>query len=265
MSDLSNKILQTIENQKIEPRPKWQFIAKSYTLWILAGLSLIFGSIASSMVFLNITDTAHMPTPPCLLNPNFPPCHESSIHWFFLAIPYAWLITLGLFIWVLYYNIRHFKKAYHYPAWLLISSAFLGSILLGSLLSLAGLHRSLDDAFSRRIPIYTPMFDARVHVWQRPDEGFMAGRVKQMVTGGFDLEDFQKNIWQINLDSETIVDQEAINLNVGDMVRVIGEKTADNQFRAEEIKSWNPSHYRNNPAGPLGKSSNTDSVIIINN
>lgn len=265
MSDLSNKILQTIESQKIEPRPKWQFIAKSYTLWVLAGLSLIFGSIASSMIFLNITDTVSMPMPPCLLNHNFSYCHESSIHWFFLAIPYAWLITFSLFIWVLYYNIKHFKKAYHYPVWLLVGSAFLGSILLGNLLSLAGLHRSLDDTFAKRIPIYTPMFDARVNVWQRPDEGFVAGRVKKISSKEFDLEDFQNNLWQINLDNDTIVDQEVATLNLGEIVRVIGEKTSNNQFRAEEIKSWNQSHYRNKTALPHLKSSDTNSIIIINN
>ena len=52
--DLSQKVLEEIKDKKIEPKAKWQFLLKDSFVWILFGLSIFVGALATAAAIFNI-------------------------------------------------------------------------------------------------------------------------------------------------------------------------------------------------------------------
>ena len=54
MQTLKDKILHDIHDERITPRPRWQFIALHILLWVFFSLTLLAGIIAFSFLFLEV-------------------------------------------------------------------------------------------------------------------------------------------------------------------------------------------------------------------
>ena len=57
MNDLlPEKIIEELKKQGIESRPRWQFLLKRWTLWLVAILSTIIGGIAVAVIIFTFVD-----------------------------------------------------------------------------------------------------------------------------------------------------------------------------------------------------------------
>ena len=163
--DFTQNIIEKIKTEKLEPKSRWRFLLKNYLIWILGGLSLLFGSLATSVVIY------------LLKHSNWQLAEKGDDFWsfFLLTIPYFWIIFLSLFVFVIYYNFKHTKKGYKYKPLHIIIIAILASIIIGELFYLAGLSKKIDDVLGARAPFYKEMFNPQLHYWCNPDKGRLAG------------------------------------------------------------------------------------------
>ena len=240
MNSASEKTLEKIEQEKITPTARWRFLAKRYSAWTLTAVSLIFGALAFSLILYLIGSQ----------NWNVRQAMGSEwLRWVFLSLPLAWIVFFILFVLVIYYNIRHFKRGYRYPTYLVATSALVTVIFFGVIAADLGLHQKIHDLFSAHLPFYQRVFDDRVNAWDRPGEGFLAGRIENQVAGGFDLRDFLNHEWLIKTDNSTEWEG-SVKFIVGEPVKVVGHKIGQASFQAVEIRPWERRGGALRPGGP---------------
>jgi heme/copper-type cytochrome/quinol oxidase subunit 2 len=228
MSDnLGQKILDKIKNTHLEPKPRWHFLLKNRLVWTAGIVTLLIGAVAMSVIFylVNNQDLAL-----------YKQVDSSFISWFLLSLPYFWIFFLALFIYLLYYNIKHTKKGYRYHPLLLISSAILLSILLGALFSTLGMGKYIDSVLSQRAPLYNRVFNPHINMWSQPERGRLAGLiVLKQDNQHFILLDRDQGQWQV------IHGGQADHLvKVGQVIKLIGRIEAQNEFQAQELMIMQP-------------------------
>src|SRR3989339_675703 len=99
IENLAQKIIHTIEDKKITPRPRWKFLLKNYSLWTLFGIATVIGSLAVSIIIflLRHNEWEYLP-------------HNNIWITMFSIIPLFWVIVLIIFVALASYNIRHTNK-----------------------------------------------------------------------------------------------------------------------------------------------------------
>jgi len=168
-----------------------------------------------------------------------------------LTLPYFWLIFLGLFVFVIYYNIKHTKRGYRYPIWLILLSSIIASIALGEVLFAFNIGEGIDRVLSRKAPLYERLINPQFDFWSNPEEGRLIGvPIGFSEDERFTLIDRDKKKWEIIPASSTVskflekmpmikdvIDEEGAPLPP---VRLIGEKISEQEFRVTKIMPLMP-------------------------
>lgn len=213
-----------IKEKKVRPKARWRFLLKNYVIWSLGVLALLSGGLAFSLViylmwhqdwgiYQEITDS----------------------FWKFalLAMPYFWIIILVLFITAVNYNFKHTKKGYRYPLALIVALSVVASSVLGAIFFRAGAGRAIDDYLGERAPFYTEIFNRRPRLWVQPEDGRLAGLIiSREAEEAYNLIDRERREWLIIEVEEPV--------EIGRPVRIVGEQTGPNIFRAETVMPFGP-------------------------
>lgn len=227
--DFDEKLIAKIKGENIAPRPRWHFLLKDYAVWVSGALSLLVGGAAISVIIylLKYDDAVFRVLP--------------RAGWWeiiLLTLPYFWLLFLGLFIFILYYNLKHTQRGYRYPVWLIISASIVMSGILGGVFHSLGLGERIDRTLGRRAPFYDRVFNPQVDFWSRPEEGRLAGLVSGREGRYISLVDRNREAWIARLAIGDGYPEEFIA--VGEPVHLVGKIAGDHQFIAERVL----------PAGP---------------
>ncbi|KKQ46447.1 MAG: hypothetical protein US63_C0001G0015 [Candidatus Moranbacteria bacterium GW2011_GWC2_37_8] len=157
-----------------------------------------------------------------------------------MLVPFFWLLTLILFAISAYFNWRCTKIGYHYRRrWIVLGSIAL-SVVFGSIFYVVGLGKQTDNIMSRMSPFYDQYkHRARNELWLQPEKGLLTGKIIDID------EETEKLIVRDEDGKKWIVD----DLNVkwenkkleenGKIIKVIGEKNGEYEFRAREIRRCN--------------------------
>ena len=231
MGELEKKILEKIKEEKIVPKPRWQFLLKDYSIWSAFLVSVVVGGLAFCVAlsitvdndwdiyrYLSISPVKHM----------------------LLSLPYLWIVLLFLFLALAFYNYKHTKIGYRHSVFIVLGLSIAGSILLGYVFHSAGIGRKIDRIFARNVPLYQEMecCSNRKDIWSQPDKGLLGGRILNVrFEDGFDLEDFQGIVWQVEKNGQVLI-REPFLVRVGEGVKLIGEERAQQHFWAREIRHW---------------------------
>lgn len=222
-NNFAEHLLEKIKEENISPKPRWHFLLKNYVVWVFGALALIFGSAAISVIiYLLKYNNWEMGL---RLDVGF-------LSFFLMTLPYLWLIFLGLFIFVLSYNIKHSPKGYRYPFSFIIIFAILISIILGELFFLAGLGRKIDDVLGQKAPLYARMFNPQLDFWFNPREGRLAG-LAVLSEDDLNIIDPTGKVWKVILPAQVSNDLEPFN---GQPLHLIGEIISETTFEAKVIK-----------------------------
>jgi len=231
MGELEKKILEKIKEEKIVPKPRWQFLLKNYSIWTAFVASVIIGGMAFcvslSIIANNDWDLYRY-------------LKISPVTHILLSLPYLWLVLLFLFLGLAIYNYKHTKCGYRHGVFIVFGLSIAGSLLLGYIFHSYGMGRKIDRIFSRNIPIYQETFCCcnRKDIWSQPDKGLLGGRIMNVrLDDGFELEDFQGMVWQVEKDGQVLI-REPFLVRVGEGVKLIGEERAQQHFWAREIRHW---------------------------
>ncbi|MFA5753878.1 MAG: hypothetical protein WC905_00765 [Patescibacteria group bacterium] len=235
------KLLKKIKEEKIAPKPRWHFLLKNYVIWVVGGLALLVGAGAVSVLtYLMINNDLGIHRA----------LGKTRGEFLLLTLPYFWLVFLGLFIFVIYYNIKHTKRGYRYPLWAVALVSVLASVILGEALFLLGIGEKIDSVLGRRAPFYERFMNPQLEFWSQPEEGRLVGMALQLSGDErFVLIDRDQKEWEVIPASSTVQEflatmpflDEATPADIPlPPLRLIGEQISENEFRAETIMSLMP-------------------------
>jgi hypothetical protein len=240
--EFGSKLLEKIKEEKIAPKPRWQFLLQKYTVWGSGFLALVVGSLAVSIIIYFIEDE----------NRNvYQKLDGSCLKFIFLTLPYFWLILLAIFIFIFYYYLKHTGRGYRYPIVAAVAVSIFLSLFLGAIFFQLGVGRLIDDLLGERTPLYSSVLNRQMTFWNAPNQGRLTGLViLQTSDSEFILLDIDRQTWQVI----AAPDQYFLPgiIIAGKPVRVIGVKTDDNVFQARDVFPVGPGrrffhHFENDP------------------
>jgi len=227
MSHLIENVIEKIKDGNIKPTPRWVFILKWSAIWCLFIISVLMGSIAVSLIIFQISDT------------DWTIYSQMSHNWleFILwALPYFWIILMVIFLALAHYNLRHTKKGYKYNVFAVLGLSIILSIVLGGVFYFSRLSEKVEGALLSTIPQYEKLHYGKQVLWQRPEQGFLAGTVIELNGNVFVLQDLDSRNWEVDtLDSDLIP---GFVLRQRAMVKMIGDFLDAGKFHAKVISPW---------------------------
>jgi len=234
MENLGDKVLRKIKEEKIRPRPRWQFLLEEYIIWLFFFASLILGALAFC-VTLHIFSANDWDLYRYL--------HTSLVGHILISIPYLWIVFLSIFIWVAYYNFKYTKSGYRRETYLIVGLSVVGSLLLGAFLNTLGTGEKIEDAVAASVPIYEKITCCanRKDIWVQPANGLLAGSIIAVIDSrNFELKDFFGTNWRVQEDDDTL-EYAPLEFKANEKVKIIGEKEPNFVFWAREVRPWKKS------------------------
>jgi len=227
--EISQDVLERIQKEGIQPKPKWEFLLREWVIWVLAAVCVLVGGIAVSVILtLLVTDGLGLAF-----------FQAPSKGLILAAMPYVWLVLLVSFLLVAEYNIRHTKRGYRYR-W---ASVFVGVVLLSIPLGLIffkiGWGERVERA-SQRMPFYERLAEQRENIWEHPEGGLIRGEVSDWSAElrVIHLQDSAGKEWTVLYKKDVMTPRHWIP-SKGSFIKVLGEQTADLEFQARAVLPWN--------------------------
>ena len=218
--NFKKEILKKIESKNIEPKPKWQFLLKNYTLWSVGYLAVVFGGLFASIIIFGLFNNDWF--------------LDSNI---FKYISLGWIILFGLFVFIADYNFKNTKYGYKYTLKQVVGISILISLLLGWLFYSIGLASATDKILEQKIPRYVGIENRKMQFLNQPEKGLLSGKIVPSPRSDvLILEDFGGNNWEIDVSDLTEID--FVILDNFEMVNILGEKTAEGKFEACIVRPW---------------------------
>lgn len=228
MSLFSEKITKDIQEKKITPSPKWHFLLKNYGILSAFIISIICGSVATSVILFMFFDYDR---------DVYQYLHRPFFTDFILSIPYLWIIILFVFIAIAHYGFEKTYTGYRYEIYKIISISLVLSIIIGTGLFYAGLGSDIDDLLSRHVPFYENLIYNKDDIWIFPQKGLLSGQIIGFSgPNSFVLRDFKGKIWQILENNLSKYDYSLIRKGIS--LRLLGHQVNADSFEAESLRLW---------------------------
>ncbi|MDD4900835.1 MAG: hypothetical protein PHS62_01825 [Patescibacteria group bacterium] len=229
--NFGQELLNKIDNQHLQPKPRWQFLLKNYIVWLLGALSLVLGSVTMALVLYMLRyDELDV----------YRRAGGQIWNEALLIVPLFWLVCLILFILFVFYDFKLTKKGYRYSLVAVLSIIILTSVILGGAFHLLGVGKIVDDALGRRAPFYDRIMNPGINFWSQPTAGRLVGVITQQTNADeYLLLDGSGIRWAV-LTAGAKRDRRA-QIIIGLPARFLGEAQDDHYFRAEEILPAIPS------------------------
>jgi hypothetical protein len=239
MKKLADNILNKIDQEKIKPIPKWEFLLKDSVIWGTFVVSVMFGSIGSAITMFLLVNSEVLA--------DFS-LASSFLQWIILSIPVVWIVITLIFVLISIYNFKHTDEGYRYSVFSIFAVSLVISILIGSIFYFFGLSERLNNWFGQSIPYYTSMMDTRISVWTRPEEGYLSGTITSIDSKDkiIRIVDYTNTEWVVSYVNANIKGR--VELSVGGEIKIIGTMESTSKFTATEIRSWSGSGMMRNSA-----------------
>ncbi|NTW53217.1 MAG: hypothetical protein HGB15_00280 [Chlorobaculum sp.] len=240
----SDQIIREIEKRKVVPIPRWHFILKSAVFWALALISVVTGAISMATAIYVFFDNDYL-------------ADHAGIEKLFVerpfveviveAIPYVWLIALGLFILTAFYGFRHTRKGYRYPTLRVISVSLLLSALLCGILDSFDIGRYIHRYLIENVQGYGQLVHTNEVIWAQMEKGLLGGKVVRYSAHDslVVIRDYKRRLWQVDISRATF--QPGAQIAIGKYLKITGLKTGPNAFKAAAIRPWGRKIHRHNP------------------
>lgn len=220
--NISQEVLDKIKD--IKPKPRWEFLLKNYSIWLLGLVSLLLGSLAFAVILY------------MMINNDWD-VHQyiagSMSQFILLTLPYFWLIFLGLFILAAHLNFKYTKRGYKFSFFKVALGSIVISMLFGAFLHNIGVGQAIDNIMAKRMPFYKELINKRQQIWLQPEQGLLAGIVIGVGNEQTVVEDINGQLWYISdLSTST---PPMFNLQIGDRIRMLGERIDSENFEAHQI------------------------------
>lgn len=252
MSDISKNVLEQIKEEKIKPKPRWEFLVKNNIFWAVFAIFVALGGVAVSVMIFMLTDQDW---------DIYDKLGKSFTEYLLLSVPYFWLLLVMAFLAFAWIDLKHTKSGYKYSFFRIGILNIVSSLVLGVIFFYSGLGLKMDKAFAENIPFYQTMHPLRpANVWENPERGFLVGEIISFVgDDNFNLVDPLDNEWLI--ECVNCVWRSGAEAREGMVVKIFGQKVDNHNFQAFEMRIGRPGlvpkrqpsqPFRSAPGGPNG-------------
>jgi len=223
----SDKLLEKIKADNIQPKPKWQFDVKNNMVWLFYFLFVLIGSISFSIILFAIQQTdfellSHM--------------GHSKLELFLSILPFIWLILLVVFILGSIYAIYNSKRGYKFTFSKMIAFNVGLSLLIGTVFFVGGGASWFEKSFALRAGFYESIQNKKEKIWQNPEKGNIAGTIQAIDGKEITFKDFDDKIWKVNIEDAFV--PRAVFLEKGEKMKISGKVITSNTFNAEGLYPW---------------------------
>ncbi len=149
---LTDSILKKIEEQRLAPTPRWQFLLTRTAFWVLAILSVVIGGVAFGVADYVFFDNDGI---------NLSSLQDAPIHDIALSIPYLWLAVLGIFTYIAYKGFRKTRSGYRYTTVMVLCSSVVASVVLGMSLNAVDFGQSVHTYLLSHATFYDALIHSR--------------------------------------------------------------------------------------------------------
>jgi len=248
MTTTSEKILESIKKEHIQPAPRWKFLARNSVLWMMFAIALLIGALSFSVI-VNLLANHDWDIYRYL--------HKTFLQYLVLSLPYLWIVCLALFSWIAYYNFVHTKGWYHHSVYLIVSISIFLSVALGVVLFCMGIGDAIDRVMSANVPYYELMKMNKKDLWNHPADGLLWGKVIDIRNANeFTIDDCCGKQWDVQKEAADI---KSSGIKIGEDVKIIGKEKDSKTFEAQEVRDWDPRNKKSS------KDTNADSQGGSNN
>jgi hypothetical protein len=222
-SHISEKALNQIKKNKIQPTSRWKFVLKNILFWCVFILSILFGArVFGSMLFIFASIDIDF----------FFGSFQKFSNFFIHIFPFVWFSAFLLFILLAVFGLHKTSGGYRVSIRKLVLVNLLCTVFLGIILFYIGDGKRFEDS-ARIIPFYSGIEERREKFWGRPEEGRLVGKVLEAEEGFIVLEDPRMQKWHVYHDDGS-------TFSGGEHVRIVGDVIDYGEFEAEEIFLWEP-------------------------
>jgi len=232
----SQKLLEKIQAEKIPQKPHWQFVFKNIFFWALFAFLIIIGGLSFSVILFAFSQEDFN-----LISQ----MTDSRIEFFLGLLPFFWIFSCGIFLFISIFGIRHTKTGYRYPPLLVFGSSIVLSIILGTAFFYTGGAEKMEQIFAENISLYKSFKERKISHWSRPEDGFLSGIILENKNSEIILiEDFSGEKWEVDFKDAVIKGRVLLEKN--EKIKIIGEISGDNIFIATAIGQWEGTRRKRN-------------------
>jgi len=223
----SQKLLEKIQEQNIPQKSRLQFNLKNILFWMLFAFSIIVGGLSFSVILFAFNQTDFD-----LLSQ----IADSRIEFFLGLLPFFWILSCVVFLFVSTFGIRHTKTGYRYSPLLVFGSSIILSIILGTSLFFAGGAEKMEQIFAENVSVYKSLEERKISRWSTPENGFLSGKIIEKKETIIIIEDWDGKKWEIDFKNAIIKGR--ISLDRNEKIKIIGKISRNNIFIATGIGPW---------------------------
>jgi len=229
MKNLIQETIAKIEKQHLVPEAKWKHWLKKYGIWFLFATGVILTAVSLMVAFDNANN---------LDWDLYCFGQQNRLVYIFSILPYFWIILMAIFLATTFLEIRKTETGYRYSWLRMILITFGGIVIFGVLVSIFGIGGRLNSKLTKDFPFYGQhMVVTKESQWMQPAKGFLAGTIISIAQNKLEIKDLNNKSWNISLDEKTLIKPSA-NISQEKMIKLIGERIDENNFKAQEIRPW---------------------------
>ena len=210
---LAKRVFARIREERLTPRPYWNFALENYFFWGLGACAVLLGAFAFSAMIFEVTN----------VDWRLAGVTHANLFSFLLdAAPFLWVGVLTLFLLLGYGNVRRTNHGYRYSLMTIALGAILMSMTLGSALYTVGLGSRVEDFVGNHLPFHNSILSKKHAWWLAPQRGLLGGEVMSVAPDAtfFILRDFNGTPWRI--DANDLRTPDLVTVVRGGTVRVVG-------------------------------------------
>ncbi len=222
--DISQIALAKIKEQGIKPISRNVFSVKRVFFWLIVGLSFVVGAFSFALVLSAIFNT------------DWDLYNRFGFNFIIKTLPYFWFIALLVFsiLGDIYYRktlLGHRHRFVFIALIYLVSTTILGYVLYA-----VGVGDFVEDSIAETPQAYSNIIVNHKAIWFHPENGLLSGQIILVNDGEFQVVDPNGVVWVI--DKTKALTRGNVILDIGQRIKIIGDKIDQNIFKAEEIRPW---------------------------
>lgn len=217
---LAECIIKRIQSEQITPTPKLYFRLINAAFWTIFWLSLVLGSIATTMIIYSVNELGFDLLP------------QSAITYWFRMLPVYWVGLFLVFTAVAMLGFQQTKKGYRISFLSLMLCNLGASLFLGANMYFFGGGDFLEYGVQTLVDQSQSIEQHKIILWDRPRQGVLAGTIIAVRDKQCWIRSFRDEIWELKLP------ESSLNPVIGLPVRVTGKVVDDSVFEVETLAYW---------------------------
>lgn len=222
--NISQIVLERIKGEGLKPISKNVFSMRRVLFWTAVIISLIVGAFTFSLVLSG------------LFNNDWDLYSKFGFNFVLKTLPYFWIISLIIFIILGEYYYRKTLHGYRHTLIVVVGAYMASSIIFGSIFYVLRIGDFVERSLIDISPMYRNIILNRHEIWTHPEDGLLSGKIIKVNTDEIELIDEDGNVWVV--DTASYDNRGKVTIEIGERIKILGEIIDENNFSADEIRSW---------------------------